>query len=60
MHDDNQPEFDHTDLKKREMKLSSKKSDLYMQIMREHGIKEDDLEKKLSSQKVNYTIPDLS
>ena len=42
------------------MKLSSKKSDLYLQIMREHGIDEDELEKKLSAQKMAYVIPDLN
>jgi hypothetical protein len=35
-------------VRKREAKLSAKKSDLYLQIMREHGYSEDAIEKKLS------------
>lgn len=55
-------DFDQSEsfVRKREMKLSSKKSDLYLQIMREHGIDEDELEKKLSTQKMAYVIPDLN
>lgn len=46
-------------VRKRDAKLSAKKSDLYLQIMREHGYSEDALEKKLSQSKIAYVIPAL-
>ena len=46
-------------VRKREAKLSAKKSDLYLQIMREHGYSEDAIEKKLSQTKLAYNIPTL-
>lgn len=55
-------EFEHTvpqSVRKREAKLSAKKSELYLQILRDHGYTEDDIERKLSQSKVSYVIPPL-
>lgn len=45
--------------RRREMKFSTKKSELYLQIMREHGFTDEEIETKLSQTKVSYVIPAL-
>lgn len=54
-------DFEDEFTKKRDAKLSQKKSDLYMKIMKEHGFSTEDVVQKTSSQsKLSYVIPTLN
>ena len=54
-------DFEDEFTKKRDAKLSQKKSDLYMKIMKEHGFTTEDVIQKTSSQsKLSYIIPNFN